>query len=210
MSKAQNSTTNRRHFLRLAGATAAATALLAAPALAVTVPVATIPDPLIALAVAERKAYRRMDRALDARDEAEGAAGGQRQFLHPWVEAGNYVCHSPSMVLAACQPNDPAGPSAEEGQALVAELRRKIRAYRRRWLAAGLGPYDREVREATREWHAAMTALSATPAVTFAGIAVKLRVIRHDFRDGATDYSGPILRSAICDAERLAGKAARS
>jgi hypothetical protein len=34
MSKAQNSTTNRRRFLRLAGVTAAATALLAAPALA--------------------------------------------------------------------------------------------------------------------------------------------------------------------------------
>jgi hypothetical protein len=214
MSKAIDKlTSTRRRFLRLAGSTAVATAFLAAPVIAATpaAPATAPPDPLIALAVAVRKADRRAHRAWDARDEAEVvAAGGRGHWLRPWVQVGKYMCHSPSMVLGAAQPNDPEGPSAEEGQALAAELRRKIRAYHRRRLAAGLGPCDREVKEAERGWNAAMEAIAATPATTVAGIAAELRVIRNDFADGETGHSGSILRSALRDAERLAGKAVQS
>ena len=55
-----------------------------------------------------------------------------------------------------------------------------------------------------------MKAISTTSATTLAGLAAKLRVIREDFRDGKTDYSDQIMRSALRDAERLAGKAVRS
>jgi hypothetical protein len=153
MSKAQNSTTNRRHFLRLAGATAAATALLAAPALAATpviVPAAAVPDPLIALGAAVRKADRRWTRACDARDEAEKASGGPYWWLPPRVVVANYECGSPREVFARCQPHNPTGPTLEEVQSLAAELRRKITAYRRRRRAAGLGPFEREIRDARR------------------------------------------------------------
>jgi hypothetical protein len=49
-----------------------------------------------------------------------------------------------------------------------------------------------------------MKLLSNTPAISLAGIAAKLHVIRNDFRDGGADYSGSVLRSALRDAERLA------
>ena len=169
-----------------------------------------VPDPLIALAEAVRKADRRWCRACDARDEAEKACGGPYHYLPPRIIVSNYECTSPRMILSACQPHAPNGPTAEEGQALAGQLRLKIRAYRRRRLAAGLGPYDREVEQAERAYYAGREALSTTPAITVAGLAVKLRMIRNDFRDGGSDHSGPILRSALRDAERLAGKAVAS
>jgi len=55
-----------------------------------------------------------------------------------------------------------------------------------------------------------MRTLAATQATTFGGIAAKLYIIRDDFRDGESDFSHAILRSALRDAERLAGKAVAS
>jgi len=214
MSKAiEKLTSTRRRFLRLAGSTAVATALLAAPVIAAPAAAAATPDPLIALGAATRKADRRWSRACDARNDAEhqaSAATGERWWTYFYVQVGNQECTSPSMVMACCQPNNPSGPTAEEGRKLAAELRRGIRARARRRLAAGLGPYDREVKDARRAWNGAMKAVADTPAITVAGIAAKLRIIRNDFLDGETGHSGSILRSAFRDAERLSGKAVQT
>lgn len=211
MTKAtDNPTSTRRRFLRLAASTAAATAFLAAPTLAgatSAIPAApAVPDPAVALGWKWRAAYRRLIKSWDARDNAETAIrdGGEDVPLHPFTVVGNQWCSSAGSIMAACL--QPDGPGTEEGKALVAAFRRKVRAYWRWRRDAGLRPFDREAEEAKRAERAVIRALAATHATTFGGIAAKLYVIRDDFRDGESDFSHAILRSALHDAERLSGK----
>jgi hypothetical protein len=73
--------------------------------------------------------------------------------------------------------------------------------------AAGLRPFD-EARDATwAEWNRLMQVLVDTPAVSLAGLLVKLRQIAEDIGpdDEICIYTGDLVRSALRDAERLAG-----
>jgi hypothetical protein len=93
MSKAQNSTTNRRRFLRLAGVTAAATALLAAPALATRndarlfAMIARVRPMLAALTAAGERAHS----AYALADADPDMPGGQISFVRDMRERGSLL-----------------------------------------------------------------------------------------------------------------------
>jgi hypothetical protein len=200
-----STTTNRRRFLSFAASGAAAAALLAAPALAAGVSAAPVtPDPVAALGRKWRVAYKRMQKAWNAIETAECAIRdrGERVPSYPSTTVGNQWCGSVAMILATCR--QPGGPGEEETRELVAEFRRRVRAYYQQRRAMGLRPLDLNAREESKGERALMDAIAKTPATSFAGIAAKLYAIRDDFRDGISDFSGAILRSALRDAERLA------
>jgi len=129
-----STTTNRRRFLSFAASGAGAAALLTAQTLAVGAEVApaapAIPDPAVELGQKWRVAYRRLIKSWDARDNAETAIrdSGEDVPLHPFTIVGDQWCGSADTIMATCL--QPGGPGAEEGKALVATFRRKVRACR--------------------------------------------------------------------------------
>lgn len=162
---------------------------------------------LIALGEVWAEAERRDRAAWRKRDELEGKAQ-PRSAPEPLMVFRDHHCVSLRMVLALCRPHNPKGPSAEAGKRAWAEHQKEEAAYRRRRRAFGLGPIDAEVRRWRAAWRRSMLNLIAAPAESAVGIAIKLRPIRDDFRDGAGTYSDRLLRSALRDAERLAKGAA--
>lgn len=56
-------------------------------------------------------------------------------------------------------------------------------------------------------WRNSIQAIAETQATSFAGLAIKLRLIAQDVEDGPTDFAEPLLAGALADAERLAGGA---
>lgn len=56
-------------------------------------------------------------------------------------------------------------------------------------------------------WRASIEAISNTPATSFAGLAIKLRLIAADVAEGPTDFARALVAGALADAERLAGGA---
>lgn len=60
---------------------------------------------------------------------------------------------------------------------------------------------------AAREaWHAAMQAIVDAPAISFAGLAVKVRLMGKELLEGDSDHRDDLVKSTIADVERLAGK----
>lgn len=60
---------------------------------------------------------------------------------------------------------------------------------------------------ATEAWRVSIRAIVDARAETFAGLAVKLRVLARDIADGPTDFTDDLIAGALADAERLAGGA---
>jgi hypothetical protein len=193
----------------------AATAALAAPAAlacslmpaAVAAPVVATPhDPVIGFYRAMRKAEKRWDSVTDRQDAAADAAWDAGwNVRRPFMTVGNYTCSSVEMVVAACQPNDKDGPPAEKMPALVQEFRRRLTQQRRHRKAAGLGPLDAKVAAAKKEFFRLSRAFATAPALTMAGLVIKLRLVKSDIDDGPSLWAKPLIAGALADAKRLMG-----
>lgn len=158
---------------------------------------------LIALGDAWAEAERRDRAAWRKRDRLEERAREQGLSIPPLLVFENQHCADESMVLARCRPDNPKGPSRKEGRRVWAEFHATEVAYEKRRRELGLGPIDAEAKRSRRAWRRSMLALIAAPAQSVHGIAIKLRTIKDDFRDGHSSYSDRMLRSALRDAERL-------
>ena len=160
-------------------------------------------DPLVALGAAERKADRRCHRAWARQDEAEGRARKAGFNIDvPIMAVGTYGCVSVEEVVTAAQD---AGFSPDRMQELTEVYRQRVADARRQRIAAGLRPFDKEAKAANAEWDRIMRAIVNTQATSYAGLAVKLRIIKPDMEDdGDTKHSVPLIRSALRDALRLA------
>jgi hypothetical protein len=155
-------------------------------------------DPVIALEKQMAVAENRYNAAFDALREAEHKAG---LWQSPKITVGFRQCHSAEDVRKAAPE---VGFSPERTEALVGVLLSRLALYRQERDAAGLTPFDQENDAAAAEWDRVMTTLACTPATTMAGLAVKLRRLVVDVREGVTDYSEELAESAAADAERLA------
>jgi hypothetical protein len=196
---------SRRSFLAalLPAAAAAALPVIASSPTSAS-PIATA-DPVVALGIAARAADRRQLMAWSRLDNAEYAATEAGFDVGwPFLRVGNYDCSSPDMIVRACQPHDPHGPAAEQVPELLREYRRRLAYMRRQRTAAGLRRlYDaRDAAEAEYRW--VHNAIAATAATSYAGLAVKTRILAVDIRDGKTSHSEKIARSLHRDAMRLA------
>ena len=128
----------------------------------------------------------------------------------PVVQAGRYDCMSEDEIRTHCQPIDSSGPAPAECDRLIALFRDKQKNYLAARHAAGLTSFDKAAKTTLEQWHKAMKNIATTPATTFAGLAVKLRILVEGFRVGRTDFDEAIAQSALADAERLAGKGGAS
>src|SRR6266851_5636469 len=160
----------RREIIKAAAAIGAAAALAAVPVIAQAAPIRL--DPLVTLWAAWRKADRRLQRAWDRQDEAEGRAHEAGFVIEaPIMTVGVYGCCHSSEVLKACRLNDPDGFTAERAAELVKVYHQREAHARRQRIAAGLRPYDAEAKAARAEWHRILHTIATTPATTVAGLA---------------------------------------
>lgn len=208
MSRAIQKHIDRRAVIK--GATiATATGLVSAAALRATIaqaaPVAALaqPDPLLALGAAVEAAQQRCNRAAVQEDEACAAARKAGfNVSHPMMAVGRYSgCCSVREIKRAAEE---AGFGVERQAELIGVYRRRLAQRRQQSIAAGLRPFEVELRNAEREWRRAMQAIVTTPAISYAGLAVKLRLIKEEMEDGKTSHGDELAQSAYRDAQRLA------
>jgi len=164
---------------------------------------------LVALGEVWAAAERNERAAWHRRDAIEERVRGELREPRLLIFADQH-CMTRANVLARCKPQNPDGPSLQEGERVWKEYAAEMAAYRARRRKLGLRPVDADIKKYRATWARALGTLARTPAQSVIGLAVKLRVIRDDFRDGEMIYSDRMLRSAVRDAERLAGKAVRS
>jgi hypothetical protein len=160
-----------------------------------------------------------MGEALAAANRANDAAWRERDKMEtrlsdqlpdrPFLIFTHQHCTSRQMVLSCCRPLDPTGPARKEGERAWILHCGDMAAYEARRRELGLAPLDAAVEQTRQARRAALRSIARAPAEGMAGIAVKLRAIRHDFRDGKAEFSDQILRSAARDAERLAKRGRR-
>jgi hypothetical protein len=139
-------------------------------------------DPAVISAARERKAWRALMRACEAREKAENAVYGDRRRLPP-----------PASCMFA---DDDKSAARKEHE----------RRYKRARKAAGLGAADKAEGDARRGYHAAMSALARSQATTLEGAIAKMNWLCDSIPTGETRWDGQMLRGLRADLKRLAAK----
>ena len=184
-------------------ATAASAAVVAPAGLALA---SATPDPLVALEASFLDAAAEFYRVCQLLDMAEGELiqDGVCPTM-PSAIVGHWHCMSPNEVMRHCQPLDPDGPDEETGLAIVDDLGARRRDYEAARIDNGLGPLQDAMDTARDRYDDVLRAIAMTPAMTIAGLAVKLRLVKRDIDEGTTEYSDDLIDGAVADVERLSG-----
>lgn len=206
-------TLSRREALR---ASASALALASIPVAAIAaLPVEHPDSALLALEAEWHAATKAESAASVAVDEAEGSTPGDERgdawhrAMHPAavVIGGRWYCPSENEIAWHCQPLDPNGPSVRQRDKLIARMRRNVAEHKRARAEVGLTPlYDAYDAVRHRRDELAWAIIDAQ-AATYAGVAVKARIMQADCEHGETDETPRFLASIIADLERLAARA---
>jgi hypothetical protein len=80
---------------------------------------------------------------------------------------------------------------------------REVEAY---WKAENI--VDEEGDALCKLWFDVIERIAATPATSFAGVVVKLDIVRYDLEEGETSHTDNLAASAIADLKRMAGSSA--
>jgi hypothetical protein len=161
-------------------------------------------DPVLALEAALLRAEERSRAATEARDRAETrllrAGAGLPQKPHVLLNSAS--CTAPEELLARSRAETLAGAS-DATRLLTIYLRQQIALYRAARSALGLAELDAEDDEAYAALQQARRALTATPSASLAGVAAKLRRLRDEVSEGASDLAREFTASALADIERF-------
>jgi hypothetical protein len=162
------------------------------------------PDPLLALEAALLQAEERSRAATEARDGAETrllrAGAGLPQKPH--VLLNGAFCTAPEELLARSRVETLGG--APDATRLLADyLRQQIALYQAARSALGLAALDAEDDDAYAALQQARRALTAAPSASLAGVAAKLRRLREEVSEGASDLARGLTASALADIERF-------
>jgi len=162
-------------------------------------------DPLLTLETALLRAEQRWRAATEARDNAETqllrAGGGLPQKPHVLIDG--MWCTTPEELLARSRARMPDGATAATALLLADYLRQQIALYQTARLAVGLAAVDAADDEAYLAFRQARSALVATPSASLAGVAAKLRRLREEVKEGASDLARELTASMLSDIERL-------
>lgn len=197
---------SRRDLLKGAAlaVTTAAIATIPAAARSITAPVGTppTPDPFVELGRRLLRAERRYNRISALHDRAEGnALQAGFSINRPFMMVGMRHCGSAKDIEHAAAE---AGFSPERGAQLARIFRSRLAHQRRQRTAAGLDAIDAKLKAARAEYWRLYRAVAKAPAMSIAGLAVKIRLMAAEITEGHTDHGDRLARGAVRDAKRLA------
>jgi hypothetical protein len=163
------------------------------------------PDPVVALGKAERAAWAEFTSTSAERDRREGR---YRLISAPRLAIGRRECRAPEEVMQRGRELiDPAGSGMEIVESAAERLREDIAAYEKARNDTGITALQAAEAAAFTAWEGLVDKIIATPAQSFAGLAVKLLIVREDMEVAPSEMQEEMVASALADAARLGGAA---
>jgi hypothetical protein len=102
---------------------------------------------------------------------------------------------------------DPTGSGMRIVESAAERLRDDIAAYEKARNDTGITALQAAEAAAFKAWEGLVDKIIATPAQSFAGLAVKLLIVREDMEVAPSEMQEEMVASALADAARLGGAA---